>query len=269
MKRIILTLLLAPFLAFSQGPSFTITDYFGNEYDSNQMLAEGTTIIINFYSPSMTCWPSSNSIELLTDAYNRYSGCNKIFFLQVAEWGSESQVVNFLNTFGSLSIPTLIGDEGGQSLTYQFMNWGLEWANELWILRPDGSYESDIPFSWDIEQTVLLDLLENEGFLECDTSFIDPCIDVDGDGILNEDDPDIDGDGVLNHMDMDIDNDGIVNELDSDANGDCIEDNTLGLENYKLENEDKNIYDLQGRVINEIPKSGFYIKGGKKYCVIK
>ena len=32
---------------------------------------------------------------------------------------------------------------------------------------------------------------------------------------------------------------------------------------------DETIYDLQGRVLKEIPKSGFYIKGGKKYCVIK
>ena len=110
MKKLILSLLLAPFLLVSQ-PQFSITDYNGDTWDSNELLEQGFTIVINFYSPSMTCWPSSNSIELLTEAYNKYANCNKIFFLQVAEWGTESQVTNFLNTFGSLDIPTLIGNK--------------------------------------------------------------------------------------------------------------------------------------------------------------
>ena len=173
MKKLILSLLLAPLLAFSQGPSFTITDYEGNVWDSNAMLEEGVTIIINFYSPSMTCWPSSNSIELFTEAYNKYAGCNKLFFLQVAEWGTESQTVNFLEAFGTTEIPTLIGSEGGQTLTFEFMNWGLQWANELWLIRPDGSYEVDIPFSWDLEQQVLIDAIEDEGFNECENTMLD------------------------------------------------------------------------------------------------
>lgn len=36
--------------------------------------------------------------------------------------------------------------------------------------------------------------------------------DIDGDGILNEDDPDIDGDGILNEDDGDADGDGIEDE---------------------------------------------------------
>jgi hypothetical protein len=44
---------------------------------------------------------------------------------------------------------------------------------------------------------------------------------------------------------------------------------TINIEEYEIKNNDKTIYDLQGRILNEIPKSGFYIKGGKKYCVIK
>ena len=47
------------------------------------------------------------------------------------------------------------------------------------------------------------------------------------------------------------------------------ENNTVGLEDYKIESNDKTIYDLQGRILNEIPTKGFYIQGGKKYIVIK
>ena len=212
MKKLILSLLLAPFLLVSQ-PQFSITDYNGDTWDSNELLEQGFTIVINFYSPSMTCWPSSNSIELLTEAYNKYANCNKIFFLQVAEWGTESQVTNFLNTFGSLDIPTLIGNEGGEDLTFEFVNWGLQWANELWLLRPDGSYEVDIPFSWDIEQTVLINSLENEGFSECESTI-------------------------------------------------------LNIEELEINNNDKTIYDLQGRIINK-PTKGFYVQGGNKYIILK
>ena len=38
--------------------------------------------------------------------------------------------------------------------------------------------------------------------------------DIDGDGILNNDDPDIDGDGIDNAVDPDIDGDGIENGKD-------------------------------------------------------
>jgi hypothetical protein len=38
--------------------------------------------------------------------------------------------------------------------------------------------------------------------------------DIDGDGILNNDDPDIDGDGIDNAVDPDIDGDGIPNNKD-------------------------------------------------------
>ena len=136
------------------------------------MLEEGITIIVNFYSPSMTCWPSSNSIELLTEAYNQYAGCNKLFFLQVAEWWNESQVISFLEAFGTTEIPTLIGNEGGSTLTFSWVEWGLQWANELWLIRPDGSYEVDIPYSLDIEQTALIDALENEGFNQCENTML-------------------------------------------------------------------------------------------------
>ena len=44
---------------------------------------------------------------------------------------------------------------------------------------------------------------------------------------------------------------------------------SVDIEEYNIENNDKTIYDLQGRILNGIPKSGFYIQGGKKYCVIK
>ena len=172
MKKLILSLLLAPLLAFSQGPSFTITDYNGNIWDSNELLEQDITILIQFYSPSMTCWPSSNSTELFTEAYNQYAGCNKLFFLQVAEWGTESQTIEYLEAFGTTEMPTLIGNEGGQTLTFEFMDWGLQWAHELWLMRPDGSYEVDIDFSWDIEQQVLIDAIEDEGFSECENTML-------------------------------------------------------------------------------------------------
>ena len=173
MIKLILSLLLAPILAFSQGPSFTITDYNGNIWDSNELLEQGITILIQFHSSSMTCWPSSNSTELFTEAYNQYAGCNKLFFLQVAEWGTESQTIEYLEAFGTTEIPTLIGNEGGQTLTFEFMDWGLQWAHELWLIRPNGSYEVDIPFSWDLEQQVLIDAIEGAGFNECENTMLD------------------------------------------------------------------------------------------------
>ncbi|CAA0110666.1 Uncharacterised protein [Halioglobus japonicus] len=39
-------------------------------------------------------------------------------------------------------------------------------------------------------------------------------LDIDGDGLLNSEDPDIDGDGLLNSVDPDMDGDGIANEQD-------------------------------------------------------
>ena len=172
MKKLILSLLLTPFLLVSQ-PQFSITDYNGNTWDSNELLEQGITIVIQFYSPSITCWPSSNSIELFTEAYNKYASCNKVFFLQVAEWGSEYQVVSFLEIFGTTEIPTLVGYEGGQDLTWEFVdNWGLQWAYELWLLRPDGTYEVDIPWAWDLEQTVLINTLEDENFNECSNNVL-------------------------------------------------------------------------------------------------
>ena len=219
MKKLILSLLLTPLLLVSQ-PQFSIIDYNGNAWDSNELLEQGITIVIQFYSPSITCWPSSNSIELFTEAYNKYADCNKVFFLQVAEWGSEYQVVSFLETFGTTEIPTLVGYEGGQDLTWEFVdNWGLQWAYELWLLRPDGTYEVDIPWAWDLEQTVLIDTLEDEGFSEC-----------------GEDN----------------------NE----------ENNTVGLEDYEIESNDKTIYDLHGRILDK-PTKGFYIQGGNKYIILK
>ncbi len=211
MKTLTLSILLVPFLLLSQ-PQFTITDFNGDIWDSNEMLEDGITIIVNFYSPSMTCWPSSNSIELLTEAYNQYAGCNKLFFLQVAEWGSESQVIGFLEAFGTTEIPTLIGNEGGSTLTFSWVEWGLQWANELWLIRPDGSYEVDIPYSWDIEQTVLIDALENEGFNQCENTM-------------------------------------------------------LNIEEFSAMDNDNNIYDFQGRLLNKKPETGVYIKGGEKYLI--
>ena len=91
MKKLIIFLLL-PFLLFSQVASdFSVTDTNGNEWDLYPLLDEGTTVVIQFFSPSMTCWPSSNSIENLTNAHYEYS-CNNIVFLQVAQWGGNQKL---------------------------------------------------------------------------------------------------------------------------------------------------------------------------------
>ena len=49
-----------------------------------------------------------------------------------------------------------------------------------------------------------------------------PVIDIDNDGIINEEDDDIDGDGIVNSEDDDVDGDGIPNDLDNDIDGDGI-----------------------------------------------
>ena len=164
MKKLILTLLLIPYLLLSQVASnFSITDTNGNTWELYSLLDEGTTVVIQFFSPSMTCWPSSNSIENLTNAHYEYS-CNNIVFLQVAQWGWESEVVDFINEFGTTNITTIPGYYDGSELT---MNYPVTIAYEAWVIRPDGSYINDIPYMWDIDQEVLANVLEDEGFSPC------------------------------------------------------------------------------------------------------
>jgi hypothetical protein len=49
-----------------------------------------------------------------------------------------------------------------------------------------------------------------------------PPNDLDGDGILNDQDDDLDGDGIVNSEDDDVDGDGIINDYDDDIDGDGI-----------------------------------------------
>ena len=215
MKRIILTLLLAPFLAFSQGPSFTVTDNNGNIWDSQVWLDQGVTIVIQFFAPSETCWPSYQALQNFSDAYNGYGKCNDILFLQVATWGEEYICTNYVEEFGTLECPVIDGVQGYDMAMdwYGDENFGLSAVYELWVLHPDGYYDADVSFASDLDQTVLVDLLEDSGFESCEHS--------------------------------------------------------VNIEEYQTKNNSEIIYDLQGRILNKIPKSGFYIKGGKKYCVIK
>ena len=127
MKKLILTLLLIPYLLLSQVASnFSITDTNGNTWELYSLLDEGTTVVIQFFSPSMTCWPSSNSIENLTNAHYEYS-CNNIVFLQVAQWGWESEVVDFINEFGTTNIPTIPGYYDGSELTMNYITCPCGW----------------------------------------------------------------------------------------------------------------------------------------------
>ena len=47
------------------------------------------------------------------------------------------------------------------------MGLGLQWAYECWVLYPNGEYIIDLDYQWDLEQTVLIDLLEEDGFKDC------------------------------------------------------------------------------------------------------
>ena len=219
-KYFYVLLLLAPFLLAGQGPSFTVTDQDGNVWNSDSLLAEGTTIVIDFFSPSMTCWPSANHIQNVTEAYNEMYGCNKIFFLQIAQWGYSTTVGEFIEEFGDTSIPYVPGynvwgieTSTGQELTAEFMDFGLMWAYETWLLRPDGSYEYDLPGMSGLEVNTLIEFLEDEGFAPCN--------------------------------------------------------NSVNIEEYQIENPDKNIYDITGRILPSIPSQGTYIQDGKKYHKIK
>ena len=167
MKKLILFISLTPILLLSQ-PSFNVTDNNGNTWNSNEILEAGTSIVVCFFSPSMTCWPSANHIIKLAEADSLYGECNDIFFLQVAQWGNEYQTTSFLEEFGNVEIPYVVGYYEGQTLTFDWVDWGLQWAYETWLLRTDGSYEFDIPFGWDLDQQVLIDALEDDGFKECE-----------------------------------------------------------------------------------------------------
>ena len=215
MKKLILILLLVPFFTFSQGPSFTVTDSEGITWDSQTWLDQGVTIVIQFFAPSETCWPSYQALENLSIAYDEYGKCNDLLFLQVATWGGEYTCVNYVEEFGEVNCPIIDGDQGNAMAMswYGDDNFGLQAVYELWILHPDGSYDGDVDFASDLDQTVLIDLLEDSGFESCE--------------------------------------------------------NHVNVEEYQIEHNNEIIYDLQGRILKEIPKSGFYIKGGKKYMIIK
>ena len=218
MRKLILVLLLVPFFTFSQGPSFTVTDSEGITWDSQTWLDQGVTIVIQFFAPSETCWPSYQALENLSIAYDEYGKCNDLLFLQVATWGEEYTCINYVEQFGEINCPIIDGFQGNDMAMswYGDDNFGLQAVYELWVLHPDGSYDGDVNFASDLDQTVLIDLLEDSGFESCEHNV----------GLEDE-------------------------------------------EEYVDWFWDETIYDLQGRVLKEIPKSGFYIKGGKKYCVIK
>ena len=233
MKKLFYVLILAPLLLAGQGPSFTVTDTNGNTWDSDSLLAEGITIVVNFFSPSMTCWPSSNATEKITETYNEMYHCNedKLLFLQVAQWGYYWVVEDFLEEFGDINIPYIEGYSFpgsyestteectgiGQCLTYDwyFCDWEncLQWAYECWILRPDGSYVNDLYGMSSTTTNYLTEFLEDEGFTTCN--------------------------------------------------------NSVNIEEYQIENPDKNIYDITGRILPSIPSQGTYIQDGKKYHKIK
>ena len=51
MKTLFITILFTPFFLFSQGPSFLVTDNNGTVWNSNDLLEQGTTIVVTFLAP--------------------------------------------------------------------------------------------------------------------------------------------------------------------------------------------------------------------------
>ena len=239
MKRLILSLLLAPVLLFSQGDfdNFIAIDTQGNEHNLYEYLDQGTTVVIQFLSPSMTCWPSSNSLENLAKAYERY-GCNDIQFLIVAQWGSAEEINEFIESNPipeATQIPAIAGDDGGQLIT-QFL-FPISEAYECWIIRPDGSYLDGVPLMWDLEvQSLDYILGSDEGFSRCCMYWND-----------------------WEDFDWATDPDYEFNELSPILNKDIP----------TIKPQNTNVYDIfTGNIINK-PKKGFYIQEGKKYYIIK
>ena len=65
----------------------------------------------------------------------------------------------------------------------------------------------------------------------------------------------------------------LIDALENENFGECGEENdeennTVGLEDYEIENNDKTNYDLHGRILDK-PTKGFYIQGGNKYIILK
>ena len=221
MKKLILSLLLAPILLLSQ-PSFNVTDSNGETWNSEELLEQGKTIVIQFFSPGLNCWPSQNSLINLREAwYNTLCERDSLQFIQVAQWGSKAETLWYVNEYSNPTIPTVVGEWQGNNLTFEWMEWGLQWSYECWILRPDGTYEVDIPAMWDLEQTTLVDLLENDGFdINCHDNYYD-----------FETNQTI---GMTEYC--------------------CIEHHMPGHKPHGP------MYDLQGRLIKEKPSCGYYIQ---------
>ena len=244
MKKLILSLLLAPILLFSQDelPNYTATDIQGNEQDLYEYLDQGITVILQFLSPSMTCWPSSNSLENLANAYEEY-GCNDIQFIIVAQWGSAEELNEFIEEYGGpdgFDIPAIAGDEGGESITTSFYIPEIDiniCEQECWIIRPDGSYLDGVPLMWDLEvQSLDYILGSDEGFSRCCMYWND-----------------------WEDFDWATDPDYEFNELSPILNKDIP----------TIKPQNTNVYDIfTGNIINK-PKKGFYIQEGKKYYIIK
>ena len=223
MKRIILALLLAPFLLVSQtveslngiAPDFTVTDIQGNEHNLYYYLDKNYTVVLQFHSTSATCWPSYDSVANMTEAYYDY-GCNRVIFINIAWNGNIYNTNYYADLYRDPNIPFVTAEEGGAEIA--FTVYPVVVAYECWLIRPDRSFLYQIP-NWD--QGVLAEVLEDEGFIPCSDDW----------------NPEI--------------------------------NNSINIEEHYYKNDDKTIYDLQGRILNEIPKNGFYIQGGNKYIILK
>ena len=166
MRNIILTLLLTPFLLFSQStieyaPDFTVTDTDGQEHNLYSYLDQGTTVVIQFHSVALTCTSSYNSTMNLIDVYNDYGQCNNIFVIQIAWNGGEQSLQEYVNNYGDPDFPMVSGGPGSEI----FELYEGFWATECWLIRPDRSLIYDI-VNW--VEGILPETLETEGFVKCE-----------------------------------------------------------------------------------------------------
>ena len=213
MKKILLSLLIAPVLLFSQGEIDGFT-YIGSFEDS-------------YY------YHSNDPAESWFDAYNQSIslGGNLVTFSSLNE---HEYVINLISEQHWIGLV----NEG-----YFNSNGNEELINDniIWVDGTDYDYTNLIN-TWYLESSIWGNV-EYCGQIEY------------GGGVLP---------GTINDLYCQTDWQPFILEIDKHT----IHENSVGLEEYQIENN-KTIYDLQGRILNKIQSKGFYIQGNKKYCVIK
>jgi len=120
LKILILSLLLSFNGLAQQAPSFKVVDIFGNFYNSNDIIENGKSIFIDFFSNNC----SSCQMQIpFVDTVFKYYGCNtdSIVFLamNINSYSSNKSVFDFCQQFG-VSFPAFSGDGGSSQVADNF-----------------------------------------------------------------------------------------------------------------------------------------------------